>query len=294
MSQLLRKAGEMRMATKLNPDGAKIRAFRIQRGWTQEQLAEIAGISLRTVQRSESAGSAAFETIKAIAASFETDFSQLLQPGNGGTGDPELRPAIAADSEWEQIAPELPASKMQRIWPTPLIAVSALVLGLVIGILLKSHPNKHAPSRPAPSLSAGKVLSAAAASFMEPRRQNNLSPALPRSKAVPHSAIKATDSDPKTARHDGHSPSPAPAIGADTIVLDQVPQSAADLRSLQVVPLLMPLPEVPLSQAVSSDNAGFSGQETQDAGAVRQALGLTAKKTGAFVSKAGDSIKRVF
>ena len=32
------------MGIKLKPDGKKIRALRVQRGWTQEQLAEIAGI----------------------------------------------------------------------------------------------------------------------------------------------------------------------------------------------------------------------------------------------------------
>ena len=57
-----------------------IRAERERRAWSQEQLAEVSGLSLRTIQRVETAGSASFETARALAAVFEVDVSTLRPP----------------------------------------------------------------------------------------------------------------------------------------------------------------------------------------------------------------------
>ena len=46
-------------------------AFREQRGWTQETLAELAGISMRTVQRVEKAQPSDLDTRRALAKAFE-------------------------------------------------------------------------------------------------------------------------------------------------------------------------------------------------------------------------------
>jgi transcriptional regulator with XRE-family HTH domain len=63
-------------------DSARIRAERERRAWSQEQLAEVTGVSLRTVQRVETSGSASFETARALAAVFEVEVALLrLQPG---------------------------------------------------------------------------------------------------------------------------------------------------------------------------------------------------------------------
>ncbi len=289
------------MGTKLNPDGAKIRAFRIQRGWTQEQLAEIAGISLRTVQRAEAANSAAFETIKAIAAAFETDFDRLLKQEHNGNINQELRPAVGSGPQPEKIAPERPASRVWRIWPTQIIAVSALALGLVIGISFTSHLNEHSQSLPTASLSVTKTLDNAPAPFIESRIQNNSPRTLPKPKAVLNSVSKATSSNLGTAHNNinpfplaAGTPASTPVIAADTTSLDLIRPSSADLLSLEITPMPLTILEVPLSQTALSDNPGFTKQGTQDAGAVRQAVSLAAKKTGGFVSRARDSIKRAF
>ena len=47
-----------------------IREKRTQRGWTQQQLADICGLSLRTIQRVELHGIASLETSKALASAF--------------------------------------------------------------------------------------------------------------------------------------------------------------------------------------------------------------------------------
>jgi len=57
-----------------------IQKLRLQRGWSQEQLAELSGLSARTIQRLERGQPASAESLKAIASVFEIDFSQLKEP----------------------------------------------------------------------------------------------------------------------------------------------------------------------------------------------------------------------
>jgi transcriptional regulator with XRE-family HTH domain len=54
-----------------------VQKLRLQRGWSQEQLAELSGLSTRTIQRMESGSASSVETLKAIASVFEIDWSQL-------------------------------------------------------------------------------------------------------------------------------------------------------------------------------------------------------------------------
>ncbi|MEN0038052.1 MAG: helix-turn-helix transcriptional regulator [Cellvibrio sp.] len=55
-----------------------IRKYRTDRLWSQEQLAEISGLGLRTIQRLEARGSGSQESIKALAAVFEVEADTLF------------------------------------------------------------------------------------------------------------------------------------------------------------------------------------------------------------------------
>lgn len=55
-----------------------IRKHRTDRLWSQEQLAEISGLGLRTIQRLEARGSGSQESIKALAAVFEVEAETLF------------------------------------------------------------------------------------------------------------------------------------------------------------------------------------------------------------------------
>src|SRR5262245_11355147 len=72
-----------------------IRKLRLQRGWTQDQLAEFAGISVRSVQRVELGAGASLETLKALAAVFEVDLSTLQD----GAPLMDNQQSIAADEK---------------------------------------------------------------------------------------------------------------------------------------------------------------------------------------------------
>lgn len=55
---------------------------RQEKGWSQEHLAQISGLSVRTIQRIENGHSAGLDSLKALAAVFETDISMLTQEKN--------------------------------------------------------------------------------------------------------------------------------------------------------------------------------------------------------------------
>ncbi len=58
-------------------DSAKIKRWREERHWSQEHLADLAGIGLRTVQRIENGETASGESLKALAAAFNVDVMAL-------------------------------------------------------------------------------------------------------------------------------------------------------------------------------------------------------------------------
>jgi transcriptional regulator with XRE-family HTH domain len=58
---------------------AKVRTERERRAWSQEHLAEVAGLSLRTIQRVENTGVASYESARALAAVFQTEVAALRE-----------------------------------------------------------------------------------------------------------------------------------------------------------------------------------------------------------------------
>ncbi len=58
-------------------DSKLIRTEREKRAWSQEHLAEVTGLSLRTIQRIETAGAASFESVRALAAVLDLDAAAL-------------------------------------------------------------------------------------------------------------------------------------------------------------------------------------------------------------------------
>lgn len=62
--------------------GKKLRQLRDRKAWTQEHLAQAAGISLRTVQRAEE-GAMSAETLGALAGAFDLPVEELSRPEPG-------------------------------------------------------------------------------------------------------------------------------------------------------------------------------------------------------------------
>ena len=52
-----------------------IKKMRLERHWSQEQLAEMSGLSIRTIQRIENGENAGLESLKSLASVFETNIT---------------------------------------------------------------------------------------------------------------------------------------------------------------------------------------------------------------------------
>ncbi|OJT43344.1 helix-turn-helix domain-containing protein [Serratia plymuthica] len=80
----------------------RIRQLRLEKGWSQEQLATIAGLSTRTVQRIENGEQASLDTLNAIAAALGlqvSDLSQAAQPDNDNQSEQAIRRQVEAESK---------------------------------------------------------------------------------------------------------------------------------------------------------------------------------------------------
>jgi transcriptional regulator with XRE-family HTH domain len=67
-----------------------VRKLRLEKGLSQEQLASMAGVSTRTLQRIERGANAAPETLKCLAAVLEVDFSDLRKESHMSDEFPTL------------------------------------------------------------------------------------------------------------------------------------------------------------------------------------------------------------
>lgn len=56
-----------------------VKKARLERAWPQSQLAVVAGVDLRTIQRLEKDGIASLETLKGVASAFDIDVKELNQ-----------------------------------------------------------------------------------------------------------------------------------------------------------------------------------------------------------------------
>jgi transcriptional regulator with XRE-family HTH domain len=78
-------------------DSSYLKAQREQRAWSQEHLAEVTGLGLRTIQRIETTGMASYESARYLAAVFGVDvadFRDLQEPAGGPRISVPLRPLL--------------------------------------------------------------------------------------------------------------------------------------------------------------------------------------------------------
>ena len=80
-----------------------IQKLRLQKGWSQQQLADLSGLSVRTIQRIEQGQVASPESLKSLAAVFEIPFSDLKEPAMSAT-ETAPAPLPAADNAEEVLA----------------------------------------------------------------------------------------------------------------------------------------------------------------------------------------------
>lgn len=97
----------------------RVKTYRLARAWSQEQLAEMAAISVRTVQRIENQEQPSLETLSALAAVFEVSVTEL-----SGNGDSESDEAV----DQRIIAAREKVNAESRFWRSLLTAVIVCAL----------------------------------------------------------------------------------------------------------------------------------------------------------------------
>ena len=111
-----------------------IQKLRLQHGWSQQQLADLSGLSVRTVQRIEQGQVASTESLKSLAAVFEIDFSTLQEPGMNTTTAPASPAAFDADEA-------LAFAQVRKLKGFYLhLAQYVVVVTLLLGINLWTRP----------------------------------------------------------------------------------------------------------------------------------------------------------
>ena len=114
-----------------------IQTLRLRRGWSQEQLATITGLSPRTIQRIERGQTPSLDSLQALASAFNVDVSDLTQPTE--TSMKHNAPDPLAEQRQEQL---LAYSKVRRLkgFYLHVIRYVVVIAGLAL-INLMTSPN---------------------------------------------------------------------------------------------------------------------------------------------------------
>jgi transcriptional regulator with XRE-family HTH domain len=89
-----------------------IQQRRLEKGWSQEELARHSGLSTRTIQRIEGGQKAGLESLKCLAAVFETSVSALMQEQTMTDQEQTDQPKQAMINEIEREAIEFAQSML--------------------------------------------------------------------------------------------------------------------------------------------------------------------------------------
>ena len=105
-----------------------IKDIRISKGWSQEQLSQFSGLSVRTIQRIERGHNAGLESLKCIAAAFDMDISKLQKENCSGSelflGANPILPATNVHDTAKFYEEKL-GFQIEGIWNDPPYAVVA-------------------------------------------------------------------------------------------------------------------------------------------------------------------------
>lgn len=110
-----------------------VKKLRLQRGWSQEHLAELVGVSTRTIQRIEKGFKPCFETSKALASIFEVDIANFT------SGTSVVINSTAADIEAAKQADEEAVARLyvqgvKEFYNHLLIYIGAAIIYGFLGI----------------------------------------------------------------------------------------------------------------------------------------------------------------
>jgi transcriptional regulator with XRE-family HTH domain len=115
-----------------------IQKLRLQRGWSQEQLAEVTGLSVRTIQRIERGQTPSAESLKALAAVLEVNFGALREAHMTSPATPAATPSVNPDVSADEA---LALARVRKIKAFYMHVVQyVLIIGFLAVVNLLSYP----------------------------------------------------------------------------------------------------------------------------------------------------------
>ncbi len=113
-------------------DPKKIRAERERRAWSQEHLATVSGLGLRTIQRIEKTGAASFESARALASVFEVRVADLRVVRDDAAtvhaSDDYSEGADSVATQVQSVPPDAPPKSRFRFRARPVLGGAAAAL----------------------------------------------------------------------------------------------------------------------------------------------------------------------
>lgn len=104
-----------------------IRELRKQKYWSQDQLAQMSGLSIRTIQRIERDQKAGLESLKALSAIFDIEISELQREAVDAVG------IITAEQD-DQTKKEAYTEGVIGIYKLAGLAIFSLIFTFVFGV----------------------------------------------------------------------------------------------------------------------------------------------------------------
>ena len=104
-----------------------IRELRKQKYWSQDQLAQMSGLSLRTIQRIERDQKAGLESLKALSAVFDIEISELQREAVDAVG-------IITAEQSDKVKKEAYAESVMGLYKLTAIAIFTLVPAFIFSL----------------------------------------------------------------------------------------------------------------------------------------------------------------
>jgi transcriptional regulator with XRE-family HTH domain len=117
-----------------------IQKLRLQRGWSQEQLAELTGLSVRTIQRIERGQTPSAESLKALAAVLEVNFGALREAHMTSPTPPAANPTDPQDVSADEALALAKVRKIKGFYMH--VAEYVLIIAFLALVNLLTAPNR--------------------------------------------------------------------------------------------------------------------------------------------------------
>ncbi len=313
------------MGRLLKPDGDRIRSLRLRKGWPREQLAQIAGVSVRAIRKVEAGNSVSFEALRAIAGAFGKEVHELMRGLPGASSRTQevsgrLLRILSAETLAATVAwcmPYAPAAKgLMTTFAMIVLAASAVALAPLLAdrdediIIVASSQSllpaplpapvraiEETPGRQARLSSAYRALIPRTVRFeksTQPDAGNTLASEAPvqPNAAAGTGAPPAEHSSPATAPHVGLPASTVQAIAGvmHNDWLKNLSQPVSTPRDFFWPMHSQARPALSHPSAENNSNRGGGGGYS----VLGKPFVRSGKSTAAFFTKVGSSIKRAF